>query len=46
METSKIVIAAIVTMTTVSLDRITGEIQITRLSENIYWKINVKFLDP
>lgn len=45
METSKIVIAAGVTMTTVSLDGITAEIQIRRVFENIHWKINVEFLE-
>lgn len=45
METSKIVIAATVTMATGSLEGITAEIQIRRVFENIHWKINVEFLD-
>lgn len=39
MKTSKIVIAAIVTMTTVSLDGITAERQITRVTEKSHQKV-------
>lgn len=45
-KTSEIVIAATVTMTTVSLDGITAERQIRRVFENIHWKINVEYLEP
>lgn len=45
-KTSKIVIAATVTMTTVSLDGITAERQIRRIFENIHWKISVEYLEP